>query len=163
MRKKWIILLLCIFLLVGCKAQTNQNKKQDSNKMIHEHCVRTGTLEGGEVSLQYDVYYTGEKLNLVFSEETVISSSEQVLNNYENAYRSIHQNYKDLKYYDTEIVRNTNSVTSKMTIHYDQIDLEQLLRIEGNEDNVVEDGIAKIEKWKALAKRLGASCQVVED
>lgn len=162
MKKTWFILFISAFLLVGCGKQSNSIKKQDS-KMVHEYCVRTGTLEGAEVELHYDIYYTGEKLNFVFSEEKVISSNSQLLDEYEKAYRNIHQNYEELKYYDTEIVRGNDSVTSRMRIHYDQIDLEQLLRIEGNEDNVVEDGIAKVEKWKALAKRLGASCQVVDD
>ena len=31
------------------------------------------------------------------------------------------------------------------------------------EDNIIEDGKAKVELWKTLAKKVGTSCQVVEN
>ena len=31
--------------------------------MEHKHCTRGGTATGAEVKLEYDLYYTGDKLN----------------------------------------------------------------------------------------------------
>ncbi len=164
MKTKYLIVLVLGFLLImttGCEKQKESNNKQDSSTKIHEHCVRTATLSGGEANLSYELYYTGERLNKLESQETVISSDSNLLDTYEDAYKKIHENYKNLKYYDANVIRNDTSVTSKIVIDYDKINIEQLLQIEGAEDNIVEDGIPKVEKWKELAKKFGASCTPV--
>jgi uncharacterized lipoprotein YehR (DUF1307 family) len=164
MKKRYLIILIIGILVVlssGCEKKENKGEGNNSKVMVHEHCVRAATLEGGEASLNYELYYTGEKLNRLEAQETVTSSSSSLLDTYEEAYRSIHQNYKNLKYYETDLIRNETSVTSRMIIDYDRINLEQLLQIEGEEDNIVENGIPKVEKWKELAKKLGATCTEV--
>ena len=50
-----------------------------------------------------------------------------------------------------------------MVINYDKVDIARLLEIEGSEDNIIEDGVAKVDKWLTLAKRFGTKCELVED
>ena len=157
-----IILLLCIFLICGCQDE-NDNENSLSKKEVHEHCVRAGVIDDGEVSLQYDLYYKGEVLNRLVSEEEVTSSNSSTLDTYENAYREIHKRYDSLKYFEAKVVREEDSVTSKVVIHYDKVNMDQLLSIEGEKDNIIENGVAKVNKWKELAKKFGTSCTVVED
>ena len=171
--KKLLIVLIVVslFVLTGCEDNEETKKteiisngeKVNTAKMEHKHCERQGTLEGGEVSLQYEIYYTGEVLNLVKSEEKVISPNEEILDKYEEAYRGIHSHYTDLEYYDTEVIRGETAVTSLITINYDKIDIQQLLDIEGSEHNVVENGIPKVDKWLELAKKFGTKCTKVEE
>ena len=165
--KIFVLILLSTCLLVGCEKKEEieiEGEKIDTKEMVHEHCSRTGTLEGGEAELNYDIYYTGEVLNILRSEEKVKSSTSSILDEYEEAYQSIHSHYKDLAYYDTEVVREDDSVTSIITINYDKVDIEELIRIEGADDNIIENGVAKVQMWKDLAKKVGASCtKVVED
>ena len=132
--------------------------------MQHKHCTRSGSIDtGSEVSLNYDLYYTGEALNILKSEEKVISSDQDVLTTYENAYKKIHANYAGLDYYDTEVVRGDTTVTSTITINYDKIDIDKLLAIEGEEDNIIENGEAKVDKWLTLAKKFGTKCEDVTE
>ena len=109
------------------------------------------------------MYYTGEILNILKSEEKVISSDQDVLTTYENAYKKIHTNYAGLDYYDTEVVRGDTTVTSTITINYDKIDIDKLLAIEGEEDNIIENGEAKVDKWLTLAKKFGTKCEDVTE
>ena len=37
--------------------------------------------------------------------------------------------------------------------------MEKLLEIEGEEDNIIENGKAKVEKWLTLAKKFGTECE----
>lgn len=161
------ILLSFAFLLTGCdKDKTvvmSNGEKVNTSKLTHLHCTRGGEIDNGEVSLQYDLYSKGEVLNLLQSVERVMSSDSSVLDTYENAYRDIHKHYDGLEYYDAEVIRGDTTVTSKITINYEKIDINQLLQIEGEEDNIIEDGVAKVDKWISLAKQFGASCEEVED
>ena len=164
----FIILLLAI-IVTGCEKKDTKEQvisngeKVDTTTMVHEHCSRAGSMDGGELSLNYELYYTGEVLNLLKAEEKVISSSDEILTTYENAYRGIHEHYKGLEYYDTEVVRGDTTVTSTITINYDKVSIPTLIQIEGAEDNIFEDGVAKVAKWKELAKKFGTKCQIVEE
>ena len=161
------VLILCAFFVTGCEEQeviTSGGEEVNVTKMQHKHCTREGTIDtGSQVSLNYDIYYTGEALNLLKSEEKVISSDQNVLTTYENAYKKIHANYEGLEYYDTEVVRGDTTVTSTIVINYDKVNIDQLLAIEGEEDNIIENGEAKVDKWLTLAKKFGTKCEDVTE
>ena len=160
------IILLSACLLVGCEKKRTievNGETINTKEMIHEYCERMGTLEGGTADLHYDIYYTGDRLNVLRSEETVRSTSSSVLDEYENSYKTLHNYYKDLKYYDTSIIRDDEHVSSIIIINYDKIDMDELISIEGLEDNIIEDGVPKVQKWKDLAKKIGATCERVEE
>ena len=55
--------------------------------------------------------------------------------------------------------RGDTTVISDITINYEKIDVEKLLEIEGEEDNIIENGKAKVEKWLTLAKKFGTECE----
>ena len=170
MKKKVIFLLIIGLFLVGC--QDNEESKDStvssssnasSNVMIHQHCTRSGSLSGGEVELNYELYSTGEVLNRLESYEKVISSNSDILNTYEDAYKKINQNYEGLQYYDSSVLRENDFVLNTIKIDYDHIDIKKLLDIEGEEDNIIEDGVAKVDKWWELAKKFGTTCTEVKD
>ena len=171
-KNKFIVLLfIVLFLVSGCASKSEKNEVEvksngevvDTSKMQHKHCTREATAPGAEVKLNYDIYYTGEKLNILKSEEKVMSSKEETLDTYENAYKQIHSNYEGLEYYDAEVIRGDTTVTSTITINYDNIDIDKLIDIEGEEDNVFENKVANVDKWLELAKKLGTKCELVEE
>ena len=45
-----------------------------------------------------------------------------------------------------------------MIINYDKVDINKIISIEGDKDNIFEDGQAKVKKWKKLAKKVGTEC-----
>ena len=162
-----LIITISIFFITGC----NENNKVISNgtnvntaNMEHKHCTRAGTGDAGiTTELSYELYYTGDKLNILSSTEKVIANKETDLDKYQQAYETINSYYKGLKYYDTEVIRGDTSVTRKTTINYDKINIKDLLDIEGEEDNIIENGEAKVEKWISLAKKFGTKCELVEE
>ena len=134
MKKLSIIICLLIVSILLCGCEESKEKKVIINgkevntvSMEHKHCTRGGTATGAEVKLEYDLYYTGDKLNLLVSNEKVISADASVLTTYENAYKSIHANYSGLDYYDTSVERGDTTVTSTISINYDEVDIDKLI------------------------------------
>lgn len=141
---------LFAFLVTGC------------DKQVHEHCTRAGSLDGGEVDLQYDIYYTGDRLNMTISNEKIISDNSSILNQYEDSYNDINKHYEGIKYYENKVTRNSNSVLSYTKIDYDHVDINRIIELEGEEDNIFENGRASVKKWKDFTKKVGTKCEVVE-
>lgn len=170
MKKLSIIVLLVLVSIILCGCESNKKEKVIINNesvntasMVHKHCTREGALTGAEVKLEYDVYYTGDVLNLLISTEGIVTADEELLNTYEDAYKKIHEHYKELEYYDTEVVRGDTTVTSIMRINYDKIDIPKLIEIEGTSDNIFENNVAKLSKWMELAEKVGMQCEIVEE
>ena len=147
------IVLVMVLLLAGCGS--NSFVSSDGVKK----CTRTGTVTNGSTEMNYEVYYKGEYVVLLHSTEKIISDSSSVLDTYEDAYKSIFKQYEGLEYYDNKITRNSNSVTNEITINYEKIDMGKLLDIEGEEDNVIENGKVKLDTWLSFAKKYGVTCE----
>lgn len=175
----FIVFLCCVFLC-GCSDEKSENtsttdvtgtttvKKTivsddfDMNGTGKLKC-RTEASAGDDidVDLNYEVNYKkGNILNLK-SIQKVTSSSSSSLDLYETSYANIAKGYKNLKYYDTKIVRDSNSVTYTIYIDYDKIDVDGLLAIEGAEDNIIKRGKAKLSLWLDLAGKMGTVCEEV--
>ena len=173
MKKYKIIVLIMIRILITVRNNIQKNNKKtkiisdgtiiDTSEMQHKHCSRKGNVQGGSANLNYEIFSTDDKISLLKSEEQVVSNDKNVLKTYEDAYRKIHKNYEGLQYYDAEVVVNDTSVTSIITINYDKINMKALLAIEGEEDNIIENGTAKLSKWIELAKKFGTKCEDVEE
>lgn len=163
-----ISILLIVVVITGCEEKTNvvisNGKKVNTSKMEHKHCTRNGSGGTGiTTELSYDIYYTDDVLNVLESVEKVVANKESDLDTYQEAYEKINEYYKDLEYYDTEVIRGDTSVTRTATINYDMIDIDKLLSIEGAEDNIIENGQAKVDLWLDLAKKFGTKCEKVEE
>lgn len=165
-----IVLILSLFLVTACQEKKTQEKvisngeKVDTSQMKHKTCTRDASAgDGIDVTLSYDLYYTGENLNILHSSEKIVSTSSDTLDEYESAYKKIDSNYVNLKYYDSNVIRGDTSVTRDLTINYDKIDIDGLLTIEGEEDNIIENGKAKVDKWMSLAEKFGTKCEDVTD
>lgn len=163
-----IVLAVSLFTLTGCSNNNAENFSSNGEKvntadMKVMHCSREASADSGiEVELNYDLYYTGEDLNILHSEEKVISASDESLDLYEDAYKKIHTHYEGLEYYDVKVTRKDTTVVNDITINYDKIDIKRLLEIEGEEDNIIENGKAKVAAWLTLAKKFGTTCQEEE-
>ena len=88
----------------------------------------------------------------------VKTSNQDDLDIYEDAYNNINKNYDGLKYYDSEVIRTKDSVSRDTIINYDKIDIDELLAIEGKDDNIIEDGKAKLNIWLDFASKFGTTC-----
>ena len=187
MKKKIsLIIILLLSLLVVTACEEEKSKLQNPNPIIndgssnitnndatqevektgiqkHKTCTREANAgDNIEVELNYDVYYTDDILNVLISQEKIITDDQATLTRYEDAYRGIAKHYENLEYYDQVIDRTSNTVLYRTTINYDKIDIKKLLDIEGEDDNIVENGKAKVDLYLALLKRFGGKCEDVE-
>lgn len=147
------IVVTMFFLLTGC---TTGNVASADGKKI---CSRTGTVTNGTSKMSYEVYYEDDYVTILHSTEEVTSDDSSVLDTYEEAYKNIFKQYEGLKYYDNIVTRTDNSIISDTTINYAKIDIDKLLEIEGEEDNVIENGKVKLSTWLNFAKKFGVTCE----
>lgn len=174
----FLVLLVVVFFLSGCSDKTKENNQDiTGTTTVKESIVSdefdkngTGMLkcsteayaeEGMDVELRYTIKYkAGDILELV-SVQKVISEKQNSLSTYEDAYKKIADNYNNLDYYDTSIVRDDNSVSYTAIINYEKININKLLDIEGKEDNIIKNGKAKLSLWLDLASKVGTTCEEV--
>jgi len=152
---KYIKIIVVIFLL--CLVTACSSNIQKSGVVL---CERSGEISNSDATtkLNYEVYYTGIYVTKIHSIEKIYSTDKNLLDTYQNAYESIFKAYENLEHYDNIITRDDISVTSDTTINYKNIDIKGLLEIEGEEDNVIEDGKVKLNTWINFAKKYGATC-----
>ena len=126
------------------------------------NCTTNATAEEGiEVDIRYIVDYKRGNIMTLRSIFKIISNNQSSLDLYEDAYRNIASNYNGLKHYTIKLIRDSNTVTYDTLINYKDIDVEALLDIEGEEDNIIVDGKAKLSLWLDLAERVGTTCEEV--
>lgn len=175
------LILFVFFVLTACSKQINNEENNQSSSsslseevlskdlkeiegenLVHEHCTRAGNAgTGTKVNLGYDLYYKDDELLLLQSIEELVTDKKDILDEYENAYRKIHSNYKQLDNYIANVYRTDSSVASNIIIEYYKIDIDKLIEIEGEEDNIFENKVPKVSKWKELAEKFGTSCTKV--
>ena len=165
--KKFSLILCCflvLFLVVGCsdkKEKTTNIKKysQITSESGSLTCSREATASDGvKPDFKYYIKYNGDKILVLHSVEKVTSETKENLDTYEEAYENINKLYKNLEYYDSSVNRNNNSVTRDTVINYEKVNLDKLLQIEGTEDNVIEDGKAKLSLWLEMTSKFGVTC-----
>ena len=169
------LLVITLVFVTGCGEEEIDNKESgggifkgasaiDSNfdyngsgKLV---CTQAAVAEENmDVDLSYTILYTNGIINKLTSVQKVSSSSNSSLSIYEGAYRNIANNYKNLEGYDTEVTRDSNSVSYISIIDYDKINVDEIISIEGAEDNIFEDGKASLKLWLDLAGSVGTTCE----
>lgn len=176
---KFIVLLFFVaFLVTACGNITNEqsntpntsnttnnqaeNKITSSDDITNKsgtlYCTRSGTAPNATPFFEYTIKYRNDELLELHSVEGITSEDQETLDSYADAYESINSNYQNLKYYDTKVIKNSDSVTRDTTINYAKIDLEELLEIEGTENNIIENGTASLSAWLELASKFGTTC-----
>lgn len=170
-----IVFVVCLLGLCGCDKDNKEFEiSNESNKVsiVEEDFDMSGAGElyctteayaGDDVSvdLNYRLTYKRGNILKLRSIAKITSDNQDSLDQYETAYQKIAANYEELKYYDVSLIRDSNTVVYDTTINYSEIDIKKLLDIEGEEDNIIEDGKAKLSLWLDLAERVGTTCEEV--
>jgi len=163
-----ICLVLISFLIVGCSNNSNTKTKSKTIKKFSQITSKSGSLtcsreatasDGVTPDFNYYIKFNGDRVLELHSVEKVTSDSSESLDTYEEAYKNINKLYKGLKYYDTSVNRDKTSVTRDTVINYEKIDKTKLLQIEGDSDNIIKDGKAKLSLWLEMASKFGVTCK----
>ena len=172
----WII-ICSVFFITGCgndvdtgisnSNDNNTGSSESSIKSVNDLSSKKGSLicsrdakagEGMTTAFNYYIDYKNGNILKLHAIEMVKTSNQEDLDIYEDAYNNINKNYNGLKYYDSEVIRTKDSVSRDTVINYEKIDIDKLLAIEGEEDNIIEDGKAKLNTWLDFASKFGTTC-----
>ena len=81
-----------MFIVTGCdekKTVVSNGEKVSTANMEHKHCSRLATGGTGiTTELTYEIYYTGDKLNIIESKEKVIANTDEDL---DKAYKDLEE------------------------------------------------------------------------
>lgn len=148
--KYLVVLLLGVLIVTGC-----QNKEETKTMT----CTRTINQEQASMDLSYKVTYTGDYVEKVESIEKVTSKDTSNLATYKEEIEKTYKPYANIKYYDSEVTIDGNTLTSKVIIDYSKIDYKEFTNIDSaNSQIFTDDGKVKLETMESLYKQIGATC-----
>ena len=159
-----LLIVLCLYV-TGCSdnidsvIDSEESGKIDSIDDLTRKkgtllCTRSATATNAEPFFSYVIDYKNDEILKIHSKEGITSSVSSVL----DEYKKIANNYVNIKYYDTQVKREHDKVTWETTINYQKIDLNKLLELEGEENNIIDDGKAKLSSWLELGEKVGTTC-----
>ncbi|MDD5888329.1 MAG: DUF1307 domain-containing protein [bacterium] len=150
MKKIQIILVLIIALFAtGCV------KESEEKTMT---CTRTVNKEDVKMDFQYNVVYQQDYVKKVESIEKVTTDNLETLNNYKTTVEQVYAPYKDIEYYETEVTISDNTLTSIASIDYENIDIDELIKIDSAYEQLFTNGKISIDTIENLYNQIGVSC-----
>lgn len=153
MKKKFLLAILLVMTLVVTGCDTKEETKT-------LNCSLNGTImEGIESNSNYKVTYQGDYVQLIETEEKIISDNKTYLETLQQTVESMYSPYKDVEHYDYEVKVDGNTLTSKTTIDYSKIDTNKMIEINSAIGTLMEDGKLKVDDIKQLYNQMGITCK----
>lgn len=158
MKKRYLflaIVMVGVFLITGCSSKSN-DIVNNGNVMT---CTRSVNKNGMKTSLNYKVYYEGDDVTRIKSEESIQMENNQSLKGYKEQIEKVYEPYKNVKFYNYNIAIRGNKLISKVDINYSKIDTNKLIEIDKANSQIITDGKIKVSSVKSLYEKLGATCK----
>lgn len=150
-----VILLIMTLLVTGCDSGSDNETKTLT-------CTRNVTVaEGVRMELVYNATYTGDYVDVVETEEKVISDSEEVLEIYQTSIETMYSPYKDLEHYYYNVTISGDTLTSTTKIDYSKIDTDKMIEIDSANAALIKNGKVKISDLRSMyeSSTVGAICK----
>lgn len=126
------------------------------NKII---CTNKSINEKYSLESKYKVYYKKNEVYKIIIEEKIEAATTSILNEITNNVNQTYQKYKEeIGSYDYIINKNKNKATTKITINYDQINMEAYKKYNPNA-NLNENNKYNLEDLKKLYEERGITCK----
>ena len=158
MKKRYLflaIVMVGVFLITGCSSKS-KDIVNNGNVMT---CTRSVNKNGMKTSLNYKVYYEGDDVTRIKSEESIQMENNQSLKGYKEQIEKVYEPYKNVKFYNYNIAIRGNKLISKVDINYSKIDTNKLIEIDKANSQIINDGKIKVSSVKSLYENLGATCK----
>ena len=158
MKKRYLflaIVMVGVFLITGCSSKS-KDIVNNGNVMT---CTRSVNKNGMKTSLNYKVYYEGDDVTRIKSEESIQMENNQSLKGYKEQIEKVYEPYKNAKFYNYNIAIRGNKLISKVDINYSKIDTNKLIEIDKANSQIITDGKIKVSSVKSLYEKLGATCK----
>ena len=148
---KLLVLVLVIFLLVGCAKE----EKYKTCKIVSDE------KDSGYITITYDIYSKGKIISKVEQREEIISDKKEIIDFYQNEYNSMYKKYnKTYGGYTYDINISNNKLTCNVMIDYKKFNRKKyiedntgLKKFVDKKNYFTKDGIIK------MYKNLGANCK----
>ena len=158
MKKRYLfltIVMVGVFLITGCSSKS-KDIVNNGNVMT---CTRSVNKNGMKTSLNYKVYYDGDDVTRIKSEESIQMENNQSLKGYKEQIEKVYEPYKNVKFYNYNVAIRGNKLISKVDINYSKIDTNKLIEIDKANSQIITDGKIKVSSVKSLYEKLGATCK----
>lgn len=158
MKKRYLflaIVMVGVFLITGCSSKS-KDIANNGNVMT---CTRSVNKNGMKTSLNYKVYYEGDDVTRIKSEESIQMENNQSLKGYKEQIEKVYEPYKNVKFYNYNVAIRGNKLISKVDINYSKIDTNKLIEIDKANSQIITDGKIKVSSVKSLYEKLGATCK----
>ena len=158
MKKRYLflaIVMMGVFLITGCSSKS-KDIVNNGNVMT---CTRSVNKNGMKTSLNYKVYYEGDDVTRIKSEESIQMENNKSLKGYKEQIEKVYEPYKNVKFYNYNIAIRGNKLISKVDINYSKIDTNKLIEIDKANSQIITDGKIKVSSVKSLYEKLGATCK----
>lgn len=166
MKKNIIILLFVICLLTGCedgkKKQLDKNLSSSIAIENEENAALICTMDYDYSDLnyvlgsKYVVFGKDNKIDKIVSKEIISSYEKDKLDQFEDYYNQNHNTAANYNGYEYDLKRTDNSITSTVSIDYNEFDLKKFLSDNESNDSIKDYTIEGVEK-KYVS--LGAECK----
>lgn len=148
---KYIMLVLVVFLLVGCSKKTTKTCKMISDQ----------SESGYKITTKYVINASGDIVNEVIQTDTVESDKKEILDFYKKEYESMYKKYnKTYGGYTYDIKTDKNKITCKVVINYKKFKRDKyindntgLKKFVNKKNYFTIDGITK------MYQNIGATCK----
>ena len=176
MKRKYLFLVVlgcCLLLLTGCGTDSNKNltegnsgaesstkgnsgndsSNEESKEQVmicHNSSSQTSSQNNVKLDLTYTVYYVDDYVTRVKSVEEVESDDTDLLEAYQDQVEKIYEPYKNVRYYDYEVVISGKRLTSRVDIDYEHIDTDKLIDIDSSNATLIKDGKVAIDDIENL-------------
>ena len=185
MKRKYLFLVVlgcCLLLLTGCGTDSNKNltegnsgaesstkgnsgndsSNEESKEQVmicHNSSSQTSSQNNVKLDLTYTVYYVDDYVTRVKSVEEVESDDTDLLEAYQDQVEKIYEPYKNVRYYDYEVVISGKRLTSRVDIDYEHIDTDKLIDIDSSNATLIKDGKVAIYNIENIYKQKQANCE----
>ncbi len=150
--------LLIIITLAFLTACTSKEEKEYKVMNCTKNAIASS--KNTDIKITNKVYYKDNYVKKLVATDKVTSTDSSVIEEYKTAYQKIYAVYDGLKHFSNKITVTKNTMTSITEIDYAHIDTDKLLKIEGKEDNVVdENGKVPLEKFIKFYEKYGGKCE----
>lgn len=122
-------------------------------------CTRTATQGTMKLDVKYDVTYSGKYVKKVESTEKIISSNSTALEIYRKTVENVYKPFGDIDHYDYKVTVDGDTLTSKVTIDYDKIDTDKLIKLDSSIGKIIKKGKINIADMKSIYEQAGATCE----
>lgn len=151
MKKLIVLLPVMLILLTGCGTKEGTIKCTLSSK---------DAVNGYSLESEYTINYKGDVVESVDTVEKVTSESSEILDTFETTLNSTYSKMKETYGgYTYDVSKKDNTVTSKVTIDYNKMNIEQFVKDQPSLKSYVEDNKLKVDGIKSLYENMGATCE----